>query len=86
MTILVSTTPPGRPHEILDTVAAVGVATGGALRGGPRLDAALEDCKEGLRQFAQALGADAVVSCHFETHFDSRTINVAGFGTAVRWK
>lgn len=86
MTIKVSTTPPDRPHEILDTVAAVGVATGGALRGGPRLDAALEDCKDGLRQFARALGADAVVSCHFETHFDSRTINVAGFGTAVRWK
>ena len=85
MTIPVSTTPPNRPFEVLDTVAAVGVATGGAFRGGPQLDEALEDCKEGLRQFAKALGADAVVSCHFETHFDSRTINVAGFGTAIRW-
>jgi hypothetical protein len=86
MAIPISTTPPDRPCEVLDTVAAVGVATAGVLRGAPRLDAALEDCKAGLRQFAQALDADAVVSCHFETHFDSRTINVAGFGTAVRWK
>ena len=86
MTIPVSTTPPDRAFKVLDTVAAVGVATGGTFRGDPSLDAALEDCKEGLRQFAKALGADAVVSCHFETHFDSRTINVAGFGTAVRWK
>lgn len=84
MTIPVSTTPPDRTCEVLDTVAAVGVATG-TFRGGPHLDEALEACKQGLRGFAQALGADAVVSCHFETHFDSRTINVAGFGTAVRW-
>ena len=85
MTIPVSTTPPDRPHEVLDTIAAVGVATGGFLRGGPHLDAALEQCKEGLRRFAAALGADAVASCHFETHFDRDTINVAGFGTAIRW-
>ena len=84
MTIAVSTTPPDRLCEVLDTVAAVGVATA-TLRGGPHLDEALEACKEGLRQFAKALGADAVVSCQFETHFDARTINVAGFGTAVRW-
>ena len=84
MTILISTTPPDRPFEILDAVASVGVATGGTFRGGPRLDEALEDCKAGLRAFAKNLGADAVVSCHFETHFDNRIINVAGFGTAVR--
>ena len=84
MTIKVSTTPPDRPHEILDTIAAVGVSTKGTFRGGPHLDRALEACKEGLRNFAAELGADAVVSCHIEKHFDGRTINVAGFGTAVR--
>jgi hypothetical protein len=86
MTIPVSTAPPHRPCEVLDTVSAVGVATAGVFRGGPRLDEALENCKQVLRQCAQALGADAVVSCQFETYFDSKTINVAGFGTAVRWK
>jgi hypothetical protein len=86
MTIKISTAPPDRPHEILDTIAAVGVSTKGTFRGGPHLDKALEACKEGLRKFAAELGADAVVSCHFETHFDNQVINVAGFGTAVRWK
>lgn len=49
-----------------------------------RDDAALEDGEEGLWQFAEPHGADAIVSCRFETHFDSRTISVAGFGTPVR--
>ena len=86
MTIAVSTSPPDRPHEILDTVTAIGVSTRVTFKGGPHLDEALENCKEKLREYAAELGADAVVSCQFETHFDSHTINLAGFGTAVRWE
>lgn len=80
-----NTPPPARPHEVIDTIAAVGVSTGGTFRGGPRLDEALERCKEGLRHFAQGLGANAVMSCYFETHFNNQTVNVAGYGTAIRW-
>ncbi|MGO4917667.1 hypothetical protein [Pseudogemmobacter sp. W21_MBD1_M6] len=85
MKITVSTAPPDGPHEILDTIAAVGISTSSAFRGGPHLNEALDKCKEGLRRYAERLGADALVSCQFEAHFDNNVINLAGFGTAVRW-
>ncbi|MFA5537916.1 MAG: heavy metal-binding domain-containing protein [Gemmobacter sp.] len=86
MPVTLSTAPPDAPHEVLDIVGAIGTTTGGAFSGGPRLSDALDDCKANLRARAEELGADAVVSCGFETTYDSRSINIAAYGTAVKWR
>lgn len=85
MTILLSTCPPPRDHEVLDIVGAVGVSHKSFMRA-PDLTEALEDCRNGLRLHAEALGADMVAGCHFQVILNSSVANISGFGTAVRLK
>lgn len=85
MTITLTTAEPNAPHEVIDIIGAIGTANKQMFTRGPFLGDALKACKMFLREKAEELGADAVVATRFETTYNHETINIVGYGTAIRW-
>lgn len=86
MTITLTTAEPNAPHEVIDIVGTIGVARKQMFASGPHLGDALAACKTFLQEKAAELGADAVVAIRFETTYNHDTINIVGYGTAIKWQ
>lgn len=86
MAITLSTTDPQAPHVVIDIIGAIGMTQKQMFSSGPFLSDALAACKEFLREKAAEIGADAVAAIRFETTYDNNSINVVGYGTAIKWR
>ncbi len=86
MAVTLTTAEPQARHKVIDIVGAIGTARKQMFTSGPFLGDALSACKAFLRDKAAELGADAVVAIRFETSYNHDTINIVGYGTAVRWQ